>query len=261
MKFFSKTHLSTLFLIYYFSDFNLVHSKFLENKNNILPNSALKFKIFDKNNKLTNFLISNEDLLRVKNFQSNFVQLLQNQTSNLTSINCDLYNPAAISDEFIRKTCKFTLNPPISKRTNVVCNPQTCARENGFCSTNGQCQCLAGFYDDPDLKQEKFCSYHQRRQVTFFLLEFFLPFGIGHLCNGRIIYGVIKLLVFLAIILTDVITKIVLISKNERGTKPANIISFVYYFILILWQAYDVTMIGFNKFTEQNNVPYIQVEY
>ncbi len=105
-----------------------------------------------------------------------------------------------------------------------------------------------------------FCSYKQKRQLLFFLTEFFAPIGLGHILYGRFLYGVIKCSVIVGLIMLDLISKCILLCGKERGVKCPNYVTFFYFAVIVFWQAYDITMIGFNKFREENNIPYIQVE-
>ena len=59
------------------------------------------------------------------------------------------------------------------------------------------CECNMGYssYDIEKLKSENniLCCYKQKGQLTAFLLEMFIGFGVGHFYLGNIIFGVIKL--------------------------------------------------------------------
>ena len=61
------------------------------------------------------------------------------------------------------------------------------------------CQCNMGFssYDITDLKSDNniLCCYAQKGQLTAFLLEMFIGFGVGHFFIGNYIFATIKLIV------------------------------------------------------------------
>ncbi len=188
--------------------------------------------------------------------------------------NCKIKNLIYFKDNLItnnKKTIK-DLNSLLDKKfyTNLVelfqtqrlleCSNETCKPGQGKCLSDIDCECEQGFVDDPDTKINKFCSYKQKRQLLFFLIEFFAPIGIGHILNGRFLYGIIKCSVVICLIFIDLFSKCILLCGKNRGAKCSNYITFIYYGIIIFWQAYDITMIGFNKFKEDNNVPYIQVQ-
>lgn len=61
---------------------------------------------------------------------------------------------------------------------NRNCSGLSYCNYNGFCRNDGTCQCFSGYYTQfPD----KPCSYSQKKQLTAFLLQFFLGvFGAGH---------------------------------------------------------------------------------
>lgn len=205
------------------------------------------------------------------------------------SINCDNYNPKIIIDKQlffklcikknpynkntkpeITKIFNFSMNNLIElwsvndnitrPQRNIECNVETCSNEFGLCNEKNDCLCNEGFVDDPDVSINKFCSYKQKKQFFFFLTEFFAPFGLGHILYGRLFYGILKCSIFVFIILFDFISKCVLLCRKERGPKWPSFTTIFYYSILIFWHAYDITMIGFNKYKEENGVPYIPVQ-
>ena len=61
------------------------------------------------------------------------------------------------------------------------------------------CQCNMGYssYDITDLKTDNniLCCYEQKGQMTAFLLEMLIGFGVGHFYIGNYLFGIIKLIV------------------------------------------------------------------
>ena len=96
--------------------------------------------------------------------------------------------------------------------------------------------------------------------MLLFLIEFFAPFGLGFILYGHFMYGIIKLSIFVGLIVIDLISKCVLLCKNERRAKFPNHMTYFYYLILVFWQLFDMTMIGFNKYKDDNGMPYLPVE-
>ena len=175
-------------------------------------------------------------------------------------IDCSHLNfDSPISDE-IKKACDVTSLVQIADNRNLMCNAETCGPSQGKCNDQRMCVCEKGWLNDPNLKVNKFCSYKQKKQMLFFLIEFFAPFGLGHILYGKFYYGIIKLSVFIGLIMIDLISKCVLLCGNERGAKFPNYMTFFYYLILVFWQLFDMTMIGFNKFKDENGMPYLPVE-
>jgi hypothetical protein len=171
-----------------------------------------------------------------------------------------------ISNE-IRKACniksliQITSNIKQEAKTrNIDCNAQTCLASQGKCNSEGVCICQSGWLNDPNLKVNKYCSYKQKLQMQLFLIEFFAPFGLGFILYGNFFYGIIKLSVFAGLILIDLISKCILLCRDSRGAKFPNYMTLFYYLILVFWQLYDMTMIGFNKVKDNNGMPYLPVE-
>lgn len=188
-------------------------------------------------------------------------------------IDCDHLNIGSNFTDEIKKACNITsstfaqiqigaknLDTENKQGRNLICNSETCAPSQGNCNEIGQCICLKGWLDDPNLKVNKFCSYKQKKQMLLFLIEFFAPFGLGFILYGKLFYGVIKLSVFVGLIIIDLISKCILLCGNDRGAKFPNHMTFFYYLILVFWQLFDMTMIGFNKYKDENGMPYLPVE-
>jgi hypothetical protein len=131
------------------------------------------------------------------------------------------------------------------------CNAENCPEERGECVTSKRCLCKVGhanLYND-----NLFCDYPQKSQKLSFLLEFCLFFGIGHIYSGRYILGIAKLLFIATAITLDCFFK-----RMDAKSKDKNsLIMFVYslYLVALLWQIFDIVMIGLNKYTDGNGVP------
>jgi len=243
-------------------DIKLISSKFL---GMIVPNSqeeTLKDEKLKKS-KINEIDCKNFEKLSKENFEvfknnCKIRNLIDFKTNLITDLNRNIDNKHITLETTKMYTNLLTL---FQTERILECNNETCKPGQGSCTTDSKCVCETGFVDDPNLKINKYCSYKQKRQLIFFLIEFFAPFGIGHILNGRFIYGVIKCSVVLGLILLDLFSKCILLCGKDRGAKCPNYITFLYYGIIIFWQAFDITMIGFNKFREENNIPYIQVEF
>ena len=236
------------------------------NKNNTHKNDIVNFNFnpfFDSN------------LEDIKLISSKFLGTVipkHEEIDKANKINCSSLKVSSENYQLFKTACKNSTNllelnmleeGKIKLYTSLKaleCNNDTCRPEQGKCISDNQCQCISGFVDNPDLKINMFCSYKQKRQLIFFLTEFFAPVGLGHILNGRLLYGTIKCSIVLGLIMLDFISKCVLLCGRERGTKCPNYFTFFYFAIIVIWQAFDITMIGFNKFREENNIPFIQVE-
>jgi hypothetical protein len=133
------------------------------------------------------------------------------------------------------------------------CNDQNCPSERGYCQTANRCVCKLGY---ANLVQNinYYCDYNQKSQKISFLLEFFLPFGTGHIYSGRLILGFAKLLIISGTIFLDILVKRMDSSKSKHKN---NLIMFVYslYLFILFWQIFDITMIGLNKYPDGNGIP------
>jgi len=256
---------------------NNFQSQFLQinnnNSTNITINNSEINKLNIKNNFNFNpfFDVALEDIHMIS---SNFLGTVipeSNKNETTEKFDCSNFNITNENYTQYRKLCNNTNLIQLRLKTNnrlklfdsdyiLECDNNTCKSGQGKCINTNQCQCEAGFLDDPNLSINLYCSYKQKKQLTFFLTEFFVPIGIGHILNGRTFYGLIKCSVIVGLFMIDLISKCVLLCGKERGAKFPNYITFFYFAIFVIWQAYDITMIGFNKFKEENNVPYIQVE-
>lgn len=255
---------------------NNLQSQFLQINNNNSTNVTINHSEIDKLNTKNNFNfnpffdVALEDMHMIS---SNFLgTVIPNSNKNETEkFDCSNFNITNENYLQYRKLCNDTNLIQLRLKSNnrlklfnsqniLECNNNTCKSSQGKCININKCQCESGFVDDPNLSINLYCSYKQKSQLNFFLTEFFVPIGIGHILNGRIFYGLIKCSVVVGLFMIDLISKCVLLCGKERGAKFPNYITFFYFAIFVFWQAYDITMIGFNKFKEENNVPYIQVE-
>ena len=269
MKVFCVTYLSLIIFLFFSLERYSIHSMLNKHKKFTLSSKNAFFLFLEPLSDLeNNFLIK-------KNIKYNSINYRNFQPPQNKTFDCNQNKSLVTTDEIFKKFCnkkknllkkkisnkniKIPINKLISFK-NLECNKKTCPDAFGKCSSNNICTCKFGFIDDPNKEVKKFCTYKQKSQIILFIIEFFASFGIGHLLNGRITYGLIKLLCFFCILMIDYITKYCLVSKNEKGTKYANILSIVYYFILIFWQILDISMIGLNKFKDDSNVPFLQLE-
>ena len=80
----------------------------------------------------------------------------------------------------------------------IGCNVNNCSPLNGVCVSPTICKCQKGKANfNPTGLNPTSCSYDQKKQLTGFLLEFFLDMGAGHFYRGLWWLGLIKLCVVL----------------------------------------------------------------
>jgi hypothetical protein len=97
-------------------------------------------------------------------------------------------------------------------------------------------------------KDKKSCQYKQKHQALFFGLELIFPFGIGHFYAKRILYGVLKMLVVVFVVVLDFLMKRML--KTFKAKQSFSIGIYMLYFGLLVWQMADIICIGINHFKD-----------
>lgn len=176
--------------------------------------------------------------------------------------------------DFLDYTYKYKIDDyyTIEENTKLKENKRvihlTCNKENclyGRCIDEGTCVCLQGYATNLNKQQQNyhleknqdktFCNYKLKEQIVAFLLETLLVLGFGHIYAGRLIFGIVKMICIILFIGVDCIIKN---SINEKSLKAKNLyysLSLAIYFILILFQLFDIVMLGLNKYTDGNGMP------
>lgn len=193
-----------------------------------------------KNIESITFLFSIVFLLQIININS-----LTNQKSKILQLNN--IQPAINTDELIT----------YSKAENINCNRNNCNLPYGSCTDDNTCTCTND-YANYNSSKNFYCQYRRKKQLTSFMLEFFLSMGIGHLYCGKIVEGIIKLIIM---IIPAVIGLILcfcntMISK-DTSTCVGLITMIVFCTFLctgLAWQLADVILFGLNKYTDGNGV-------
>ena len=156
-------------------------------------------------------------------------------------------------------------NSKFYRINNIQCSNTTCRSPNARCEDASTCMCLEGWANFN--KEQKgnplglFCQYEQKGQITAFLLEFFLCFGVGHFYTGRIIHGVIKLIVLISGLVLAFIFK-----KSNSEIEEDSKLNFSFFkgvglivtFIFISYAFFhlvDIILYASNKLSDGNGVP------
>jgi len=131
------------------------------------------------------------------------------------------------------------------------CNQNNCFPLNGACLETNLCKCARGHANyPPDTPQN--CSYIQKKQLTAFLLEFFLNFGVGHFYRGVWWLGLIKILLILVLPIVLCVT-----FKSCEVLKPSAMIAFLILIplLMFIWWLVDAILFGINSYKDVNGVP------
>ena len=140
-----------------------------------------------------------------------------------------------------------------SSQKQIECNASNCFYPNGRCVDNGTCECTkeyASFKQEGESK-DHYCAYERKKQLVSFLLELFLPFGVGHFYSGRILIGVLKIIVCFS---QCIIAGIGFCLAKDAGMLTV-IILLVIGCVYISWELVDIILIALNVYKDGNGVP------
>jgi len=138
-----------------------------------------------------------------------------------------------------------------------VCNELNCKSPNGRCYNKNICACHKGYAQLPDVEASQnnlSCNIRLKSQAIFFGIELVTWIGIGHIYAGRLLYGFIKLSAFIFVIMTDCILKRCIFNRKmiAKNRNFFIIFSYVLYGLLLMWQTFDIILIGSNLFRDGN---------
>ena len=140
---------------------------------------------------------------------------------------------------------KFTKILEKIKPNSELCNEDNCPIEKGTCSGENFCYCFDGYIST--FETSYFCDYSQKDRTLYFLLEFVLSFGIGHLYAGNYIYGAIKMLCYFGIFGVYLVK-----FRLKKGIDAARIRLFLWV-IITIWQFIDGFCIFKGIYTDGND--------
>lgn len=135
---------------------------------------------------------------------------------------------------------------------NTLCTLDSECGDYGRCHNN-KCKCDSGYYTQ---NSNNPCGYKQKKQLTAFLLQFFIGYlGAGHFYVGEIGLGVGEILLCIVPAIF-----ICCIFCAASGEKPCIVIFLGIVMILaeigtLAWWIYNTVQFGENKFNDSNGVP------
>ena len=139
------------------------------------------------------------------------------------------------------------------QQKNITCTSINCPSPNS-CENGSVCVCdntLANAQIDTTTDtytDSIYCQYQRKKQLTAFLLEFFLPFGIGHLYLGRLKNGIIKL------VLLFVLCCSLCFLPSTEDKKVVYCLFSAFISLLLIWNLMDLIFIGLNRYVDGNKV-------
>jgi hypothetical protein len=129
------------------------------------------------------------------------------------------------------------------------CNENNCHSPYGKCSSKDTCGCLPGYAPNPRGEDVQ-CSYLLKEQYIFFLLEILIPIGVGHLYTGRILYGLIKAIYVIGVIIIGCFIKTPSKAATTTSRRVFQFLTYILYLSVLFWQVFDISMIGLNRFKD-----------
>jgi hypothetical protein len=136
----------------------------------------------------------------------------------------------------------------------LICNRQNCPTTQGFCNKDNVCQCYEGYttVDDPRYGKYK-CNYPLKQQMTAFLLEFILGFGVGHFYLGNYEIGIPKMFFsFLTSFFVCFFPIFSLAIKSVKLKRMVPYLQFIFGLVYGAWQIIDGVLIGINYYRDAN---------
>lgn len=156
---------------------------------------------------------------------------------------------------------------PLQQRSisygDSICNVEECANSffcssHSRCDTNeSRCDCLLGYTSKKEDGIVK-CCYKQKQKLKAFLLETFITFGAGHYYVGKFKLFIIKLVIYILLILTNVIIVLMGWLKKEKFNFHLNFIRSACLLLcgctFIGWQTIDAVLFLLGGYKDVNGV-------
>jgi len=169
-----------------------------------------------------------------------------------------LYN-FILCNRFLQQTNTATSNTSTIVTTNssLKCGQFTCPSANSQCfgKYNEACLCNTEWATFP-FDQFEMCNYKKKKQVVTFLLEFFIPFGAGHLYAKNYAMGIIKLLYFVLSCCLFGLVRLLSKKTEENNTfiLLLSLLGCITCIGVIVWQLTDIILIGLNRYSDGNGI-------
>ena len=190
--------------------------------------------------------------------------ILNNQLQPiLTSSQSQIFDPNSTLNVY--SDAKYEL------ASNINCNAYNCQYPNACTPDNKTCKCSFEsaeyelYHPNTDTKTPsqgsqniEYCKYKRKKQIVYFLLEFFLNIGAGHLYAGNYLIGGVKLgLVFLPCFILCVLLCIGVVAtdniKEIAGVGAC--LGILVACSVSIWWLVDAILIGIRKYKDGNGVP------
>lgn len=122
------------------------------------------------------------------------------------------------------------------------CTLMNCPLMQGVCAGE-VCVCGNGFVTVNKITDGHYCNYKSKQRLIAFLLEFFFPFGVGHLYAENLLLAIIKFSLF-ALFLSLFCLELCCLQTKLGGCLV--VVSFVFVVDIIIWIGFQmVDIIGY----------------
>ena len=140
-----------------------------------------------------------------------------------------------------------------SEEKNILCSENNCFSPYGTCINKTTCRCTTD-YASFKIKEDNsqfYCAYERKKQLVSFILEFFFPFGVGHFYAGRILMGVLKMIVCFS---QCIFAGFGMCFAQDAGM-VLMILLLIIGLVYISWGFIDIILIALNVYKDGNGVP------
>lgn len=182
-----------------------------------------------------------------------FLIICRSEIHLCSKFKSNLQNKSSSESKNTEKAQNTAFNSNYQYIVSGECDASTC--EFGKCKDKNTCICDNGYGQLQSDTSAKMCSYKLKEQLVAFLLETFLIIGIGHFYCSRIVFGILKLLFLLIVLLLDFILKKLTVKSSVNKQNLSNGISYILYFAFIGFHIYDIVMFGASRYADGNGMP------
>ena len=137
-----------------------------------------------------------------------------------------------------------------------TCTPSNCPPLQGICSNN-ECICSRDFLtvNNAYIKNNGvFCNYETKSHFLAFLLELFLPFGVGHLYAENLTLATVKFCLFVVLVVCFVSILCTLQTNVNKMIVALSAILVITLLSLICFEIFDIIFYALNKYKDGNGV-------
>jgi len=171
------------------------------------------------------------------------------------------------NEKILRELDAYTDNPTYQKyfiANKIMCDSQINCLSPNICLDSQTCKCANGYANKLDSNlnpNAPYCNYERKKQITAFLLQFFVFAGAGQFYIGNLQYAIPQLIITLVPCLLSCIICCYM-QKSPDGSRNCFAgfvitISCLFTCTIFSWWLADVVIFGMNNYLDGNGVPLI----